>query len=508
MTETKEIIRPYFDIFEDVVEDNSADWLQYRDYRDVNANYADENYEFRIVMDKLQEFFLPHKSYLEIKGKILKADGTNFTVNDNIALQNNAAGIMSRYEFRMNEQVADYIDYAETTNTAQNIIYNSKEYNSSIASQQLFYADTADNRNLDSNNNAPNHLFQYSADAGATWNNITQANTLAKEDVDGDVVLQLVGGVADTDLIRVNPHTVANTYDSLETVNQGHRKRWQLTNGSRSFVVHIPLKNIFGLLKSWQEVTRGITLTLRMQRNDNRYLFLGDPATAGVTTAKLQIEQLIWWVPYVMPNSKTLPMLESKLSSQLSHTIPFLDVQTYRSNKQTGQANNRLYQLRSKRSRPVRVFVFFQTAARYEGNNGQCKRVFDNIGITNMYLNLNSSIQYPEREYKTLFGDGTAGSADDYARVYSEFLRCSLKDHDLDQSGIVDYQNFKTLYPIFCFDLTERFTNSMDPEKSLIEIFYSNDRAVDHYMWIMVESEVKLKLSCNKGQMKYENVVY
>lgn len=447
MTEIKQITRPYLDVFDPVVEDKSVDWLQYRDFVDVNANFTDSNSDFRIQVDDKQTYFLPHKSYLEIQFKLLN-DTDNFTVDDNIALQNNAAGIMNRYEFRMDENVVDYIDNAETTNTVQNLVYFSKEHSSSIASQQLWYPDTADS--------------------------------------------------------GLNVPAAFTSLNDLETVNYGHRKRWQLTNGSRNFAVHIPLKNIFGFLKSFQEVVKGIKLTLRMSRNNEKYLFLG----GAFANTKLKIQSLKWWLPYIKPNATVLPSLEMKFNEQRTHDIPFVDVQTYRTNVMPGLAVDRVYQLRTKRSRPVKVFVFFQSQARYEGPNTVCKRVFDHMGVTKMRIVLNSTTKYPEREYATVFSDGTAGTSDDYARVYSEFLRCGLKDHDIDQSGVVDIESFKRLYPIFCFDLTERFENETEPEQSLIEIFYSNSQNVNHYMWVMVESEVKLELSTNGGQMKFMKLMY
>lgn len=451
-----EIQRPYFDIFEPVVMDKSCNWLQWRDYRDINANYSDSNEDFRIEVNDRDNYFLPHKSYLEFQFQLLKSDGTAFGVNDNVSLQNNATGIMRRYEFNLDDKIVDYVDDADICNTVQSLVYYSNEYSTSVASQQLWYPDTVNNAN-------------------------------------NEYVIPIAGGV--------NVDLFANS----ENVNLGHRKRWQLLNASRIFTVQIPLRNIFGLFKSFQEVTKGIKLGIRMVRNSFERLLFG---SAG--KIRFNAHGVKWWLPYVIPHSSILPSLNAKLNDSSNHMVSFLDSQIYRSAKTpysgiAAVVNNQLFEVRVKRQRPVKVFVCFQEAARLEQTNGSaCKRVFDNIGVRNMRVVLNATTQYPEREYNTVFST----TNDDYARVYSELIRCGLKDHDIDQGGIIDYQNFKSLYPIFCFDLTEKPEFFVEPEKSLIQVFYTTDTATVHYCWVIVESEVTLNMSANGGQMKLTNITY
>jgi len=453
-----EIQRPYFDIFEPVVMDKSCNWLQWRDYRDINANYSDSNEDFRIEVNDRDLYFLPHKSYLEFQFQLLQPNDAPFppplpgNPPANVSLQNNATGIMRRYEFNLDDKIVDYVDDADICNTVQNLVYYSNEYGTSIAQQQLWYPDTADNSNFDYTIVAGNSLF-----------------------------------------------------DQSENVNLGHRKRLQLLKNSRIFTVQIPLRNIFGLFKSFQEVTKGIKLGIRMVRNSFERLLFG---SAG--KIRFNAHGVKWWLPYVIPHSSILPSLNAKLNDSSNHMVSFLDSQIYRSAKTpysgiAAVVNNQLFEVRVKRQRPVKVFVCFQSAARLEANDGsQCKRVFDNIGVRNMRVVLNATTQYPEREYNTVF----SATNDDYARVYSELIRCGLKDHDIDQGGIIDYQNFKSLYPIFCFDLTEKPEFFVEPEKSLIQVFYTTDTATVHYCWVIVESEVTLNMSANGGQMKLTSITY
>jgi hypothetical protein len=452
-TEIQNIQRSYLDIWEPIVQDNSVDWFQYRDVQDENLNYADSNNDFKLHLNDRQNFFLPSKSYLEIRFQLKQTNGTNFAAGDNVSLQNNAIGLMRRWEFLMDDSVVDYVDDADISTTVQNLVYASDGYSASIASQQLWYPDTVDGTDI-----------EYVIANGA--------NLFA---------------------------------DGIETVNTGHRKRQLLLNTSRILSVHVPLKSVFGFLRSFQDVTKGIKLGLRLTRNDNQKLLLGSAGT-------VVINKIIWWVPQVRPNPSVIPKLEAKLSSQELHTVPFLDTQIYRGNLMLQQASDQIFQIRTKRKRPVKVYVVFQTQARLEGDHTTVKRVFDHINITKLRVVLNATTQYPEKEYVTLFGGAPppppANIQDDYARVYSEYLRCALRDHDIEQGTIVTFDNFKTLFPVFCFDLSEKPEYFVEPESALLEVYYSNSAAIPHYCWVIIESEAKCYLTSNQGQMKLLKVEY
>jgi hypothetical protein len=122
---------------------------------------------------------------------------------------------------------------------------------------------------------------------------------------------------------------------------------------------------------------------------------------------------------------------------------------------------------------------------------------------------LNGTDQYPEREYITQFSTNSVGAAvptpnrQDYARVYNEFLRAGLHEHDLNSSSIVTYDNFQTLFPIFCIDMTHQPEHNLSPNSALIDVIWSNDNVINYYVWVLVEAERQLEVSASEGKMKY-----
>ena len=130
--------------------------------------------------------------------------------------------------------------------------------------------------------------------------------------------------------------------------------------------------------------------------------------------------------------------------------------------------------------------------------------MFDHTQLTRLRVVLNSTQQFPEREYQCKFST----AEDDYARVYEEFLRAGLREHDVDQGSIVSLDTFKSLYPIFCIDLSEQYEKSVQVENSLLEIYWSNEMAAtDYYAWVCVEAERQIELATSEGSMKFIKVV-
>ena len=106
--------------------------------------------------------------------------------------------------------------------------------------------------------------------------------------------------------------------------------------------------------------------------------------------------------------------LTEKLMSGGLHHVNFVATSIFRSNLKRSPANNEIFQVRTKRRRPIKVFVCFQASTRVSGASTVCKRVFDHTQLTRLRVVLNSTQQFPEREYQCKF----SFAEDDYARVY------------------------------------------------------------------------------------------
>lgn len=439
---------PIYDLFQKEMEDISTDSLQYIEYYDVNLNDANTVSDFRLEVKDIQNWHLMNKAYVDVRFQQTDANNANFAANENIALMNNGVGIFSRWEMKYDDEIAEFVDDADITNNVQNLVYFSNEYSSTIAKNQFWYPDTVDSVLLEP----------------AVFNSIT----------------------------------------ALETVNYGHRRRKNLLNNSKIISIQIPLKIVFGCIRSMDHITKGIKYELRLTRNIDRRILFRDNGVTINADGKLKLLKVALWVPRVRPNVSILKTLEPKLNEEGTNIIiPFVDTQLFRSNKITALASNQLFQIKAKRRRPIKCFIVFQLATRTEGNQTTLKSVYDNVQLTKLHVVLNSGIQYPEREYSPVF----SATNDDYARVYNELIKAGLKDHDVDQGSPISFDTFKSLYPIFAIDMTNQPEYNVRPDSALLDVYWSvSAHAADYYMYCLVEAERKLHITTSKGLMKFMNV--
>jgi len=90
--ETQMIESPYWDVFSLPVEDNSTEEFEYNEYKETNVNVSMlDQYEF--YNKDMDTFLLPSRSYIQVKGKILKEDTTAYPADTTVALVNNGFSI-------------------------------------------------------------------------------------------------------------------------------------------------------------------------------------------------------------------------------------------------------------------------------------------------------------------------------------------------------------------------------------------------------------------------------
>ena len=98
---------------------------------------------------------------------------------------------------------------------------------------------------------------------------------------------------------------------------------------------------------------------------------------------------------------------------------------------------------------PRFIIVAFQT---YKINNQeQNPSIFNNVNVSNIYVMLNS-IRYPTADYNISF------LAQKFSRVYgdvAEFRTKFFNMNDLISNPNITPSDYKTLYPLFLFDVSK-----------------------------------------------------
>ena len=136
-----QVTNPYLQINKSNLINNSITEFEYVKYlpRDSNNMNKDGQHIFETKDEYV--FLLPHKAFLEIRGKLQ----TNARANnhDVILLENNGWSLFQTAQYQLNNQTIENINlYLPQASTILNLVSFSDDYSKSTASNMLWYKDT------------------------------------------------------------------------------------------------------------------------------------------------------------------------------------------------------------------------------------------------------------------------------------------------------------------------------------------------------------------------------
>ncbi|XP_065680587.1 uncharacterized protein LOC136094533 [Hydra vulgaris] len=116
----------------------------------VNSNLNLE--EIRIFIENSDSLFHPHESYLEIEGRLVKADGTAYANTDAITLTHNGLlHLFERIEYRFYDSVVESVSYPGIATTMLGMLKYPNDYQQSKAMNQLWFKDNTTTADLVNN---------------------------------------------------------------------------------------------------------------------------------------------------------------------------------------------------------------------------------------------------------------------------------------------------------------------------------------------------------------------
>ena len=156
MIETSET---YLDVEEPFALDESVVEYNYHDYSPiVGTNLNGVNGEIRIVVENQDLFTHPHNSYLQVKGALVKADGTSYANTDKISFVNNAVAYMfSSLRYQIGDKTVDEINYPGFASTMNGIISYGPEDQAELVNRGWFL----DSGNADAADDTTNMIFKH-----------------------------------------------------------------------------------------------------------------------------------------------------------------------------------------------------------------------------------------------------------------------------------------------------------------------------------------------------------
>ena len=422
-----DINNPIWNITEPQVQDNSIEKYDFYEIREQNVNVRDlKKYEF--ICKDTGNYILPSQSYLHLRFKVIKADGSDISdATDNVTVSNNGFNLFSSAEYEIDKTKIEQIDHLGIKTLVENLVDYSDDYSKSTASNQFWFPDTADS--------ADRKMLNY-------WG--------GDEDLEVDATTNLPKLKSD----RIK--SFLNYIRENKEFNKGYLARYILTKKSKVVSLFLPLNRIFGFCKYINRVFVGVQHTLRFTKNDvNNAIVTSDNGPYDVS-----IEHLSLFMAYAQPSLATKVQLEKILASNREMELLWLAGQVYRS--EVRDDKDLVWKITTTQFNPVRLYVMFQIEQR-ENNPKSCNMVFDHMNLKSISAVLNDNLRFPSNEYECNF----EAESLDYARVYQSFLSAGYKNVDHDTGTIVSYQDFMRLYPIFHVDLSRKPENLFESRNTV-----------------------------------------
>ena len=217
-------------------------------------------------------------------------------------------------------------------------------------------------------------------------------------------------------------------------------------NGFFSF--KIPLKHFLGFCEDYKKIIYGMQQRLTLTRTgDNDAIFRNN----AVGDCKIELNKISWFMPHVIPSDAYRLQLNKIIERKEKIPVGYRMLQCDRTEVPHSQ-NNFTWRLGVKSSPDIPRFIIvgFQTGKNI--NQLTNPAIFDNLYIRNIYVTLNAK-RYPDTDYENNF------LTNQYSRIYGDTATFRKKFFNMDElisNPGIDPIEFKTLYPLFVFDVTKQ----------------------------------------------------
>ena len=131
-------------ITDPILKNDSIEEYEYVEIQPMTGtNLNNSGGEIKIIMQNLDSFTHPSNSYLLIKGRLTKADGTAYADADLVSLTNNAMMHLSKsIQYRISDQVIENILRLGQATTMLGLLKYPDDFSKSQGLNQLWYKDT------------------------------------------------------------------------------------------------------------------------------------------------------------------------------------------------------------------------------------------------------------------------------------------------------------------------------------------------------------------------------
>jgi len=442
-----------------IVSDNSTqfyDWIKIEEQTSTNIGSLTQ-YNFSVR--NIDEFCVPHDSYFLVQAQIVGTDGTTASTLTNAFLS--SLSLFKQVKYMINgETVEDRNFVAET----QYLMQNMEMSRENLTSQQT-----------------NGYLYPENGAGGY--------------DVAPFTTTDIFTGASNT--ATTTGETTAMPSAHNPNYNKSFHKRVlrchaSVGGASQLVTFFIPATLCSEFLKQYNRVSFGLKHQFMFYKNSPERALLGTATTAN----KFNITKFQWYMPIVRPSLVLQNHLHQQLGSGSTFSVKFHRIQHEQSQHFTGGTTSLTWRVSSLGEKAVKAIFYAQLVDNEEALNRN-NLIANDISTTSVSLRFNSQI-FPQEPYEDSFTSG------EYVRLYQAYINASEKQHDVDSSVPITYDEYKTLMPVYFFDLSHQSEKLFESGLSDLTLDLRKTATANDFrlhMIVFYEKELKLNLSSGKMQI-------
>lgn len=368
------------------------------------ADFNRNNGTIEIDIPASDEYYMVSKSFLKVKGRLVRANDAAYDAAAQVALINNALMyLFSSIEYSLGGVKIETLDFPGHTTS------------------MLGYLSYPDD---------------FSAGLNQCWRKDTGVHASSTEYTASPLVAAGVVIPAGQFTPQRNPN-----------YNEGFAVRRKLlmdNDAPGEFSFNVPFSHMFGFAE-YDKVLYNLRHTLRFTRaSDDMPIHRAN----GVAAGKILLTDIRWVIPKITPSVEMRARLLESVKSRQEVPISF----SGRTGEHTIVTQNvRNYEWMINRAagieKPRWIIVGFQTDK--TSTQEQNPAVFDHINVTNAFVQLNSE-KYPSEDTTV---DFATNDYVDFCDMAEEFKREHYEFNNLIGGTQIDMINYKKLFPLLVFDL-------------------------------------------------------
>ena len=378
-------------IGENFIQDESIESFEFREYTPITSN-LNGNVEIRFNINQQNVFLNISKSYLIFKGRLLKDDDSEFSINDNITLTNNALmHLFNDVKYSAGgKEIERLINPGETTTMLGCLKYDNN-FETTIGLNQLWSKESQD----------------FSRSGFEKRKSIILEKPKDKGNFSFCVPLKHIFGFCET-------------YNKVMYGFAHELSLYRKENSDDS------------IIRKLDKTVSGDTVEYFKMSNEG----------------KVKLDSLKWLVPHVKPSLEYQSKLLKAVKDKIKYRINYKKIQDIKTVVSSGTSFNWRLSTKTSPEKPRFIILGFQLE-NPRATDQFDKSLFIDANVRNIFVDLNSR-RYPEVDYKLDFENY------DYSRMFIEAIEFKEKCFMKDSPPNLSFIDYKEYYPLYVIDISNQ----------------------------------------------------